>query len=236
MESGGAFKIDYGDYPASVRIKNTVLRLVFETRWRRFYSSRKINYVHSRLADGTAPIGIRELRREWAGWSNAQKVDFALAAEAARSADAKWIIPFLARTGEPEICARIALCIARQLPKRQAFRLLSRLYKVALFEDKGNILQAIGALKTREARRFLEEKLEAFWSHPVMRTKMLFGNQIAMYCAGCIADLIALGVPAELLASKVRFLLRHPDRFTRQFARMSLPKPPQVRRVRAARV
>ncbi len=207
-------KIIFGDeYPAAV-MSETGIRMPLhrETRFSRFYYSakHKNGAEISRFMDGTATITAAELQRDWASWPEKIRSDFCQSCVwLSGQADFSEMLRFITQNGSsPEWCA-VALSVASELPRDEAFAFLVQALNQTEIGETANLTQAIAATKHPEAEAKLRRNLAAIWAHPDLWANEDHMNKVAYDAMTCIEHLIQLGVPPSDFAEQVRQLSEH---------------------------
>jgi len=188
------------------------LPLRHERRFSRSYHSdeHKIGNEVSRFMDGSASITALELKREWPGWTEEIRSDFCQSSYwLHEQTDFPEMIRFIMEHGDPESWSGIALSVASQLPRDEAFDTLFRALRSTELGHGSNISQAIAHTKHPDAEVALGRHLVALWSHPSLWDDDTFINWVGFDVTTCIAHLIELGAPPSDFTEQVRQLSEH---------------------------
>src|SRR5712671_456019 len=95
-----------------------------ERRFSRSYHSdeKKMGSEISRFMDGSASITASELRREWTSWTEETRMDFSQSCSwLHEQPDFPEMLRFIMQHGDPDHWSGIALNVASQLPRDEAF-------------------------------------------------------------------------------------------------------------------
>ncbi len=207
------FKKLYGDeYPTAVVMDGVRLVLRRERRFSRSYQSdeHKMGTEISRFMDGSASITASELQREWPGWTDDMRVDFCQASCWLNGqADFPEMLRFVMQHGETQQWRAIALSVASQLPREEAFDTLVHALRNTELGDASNISQAIAHTKHPDAEATLRSHLVALWSHPSLWQDNDFINWIGFEVTTCIAHLVELGALPSDFTEQVQRLSEH---------------------------
>lgn len=218
----------YGDeYPAAVMENGIRLPLCSERRFSRSYHSDEHNTTSevSRFMDGSASITAAELRQEWPSWKEDVQSDFCLSCcWLQEQADFPDMLRFIMQHGGPEHWSGVALEVASQLPREEAFDILVRALCTMELGQSSNISQAIAHTKHPDAEATLRRHLEALWAHPALWDDDDFINWLGFDATTCIAHLIELDVPPFDFTEQVRKLSEHVCSHNRQSCRNFLSK------------
>ena len=118
----------------------------------------------------------------------------------------------------------IALSVASQLPRDEAFDTLVRALQSTELGQGSNICQAIAHTKHPDAEATLRRHLTALWSHPSIWEDDSFVNWVGFDATTCISHLIELGVPASDFTEQVRKISVHVCSGNRESCRNFLSK------------
>src|SRR5436190_4450207 len=155
----------YGEeYPSAVMMGGIRLPLRRESRFSRSYQSEEHKMVSdvSRFMDGTASITASELQREWPDWTEEMKSDFCQSScWLHEQTDFPEMLRFIMKHGGPEHWSGIALSVASQLPRDEAFDTLVRALRSTELGHSSNISQAIAHTKHPDAEAMLRRHLAA---------------------------------------------------------------------------
>jgi hypothetical protein len=221
-------KKQYGDeYPAAVTMNGIRLPLHRESRFSRSYYSDKhrMGFEVSRFMEGTASITASELQREWSGWAEDMRSDFCQSsAWLHEQADFPVMLRFIMKHGDSTHWSGIALSVASQLPRDEAFDTLVRALHSTELGGSANISQAIAHTKHPDAEATLRRHLAALWSHPALWEDDVFSNQVGFDVTTCIAHLIELGASPSDFTDQVRRLSEHVCSGNRESCRNFLSK------------
>lgn len=221
-------KEQYGDeYPAAIVVDGVRLPLRRESRFSRSYHLDENKVVHefSRFMDGSASISASELQREWPGWTEEMRSDFCQSScFLDGQTDFPEMLRFIMEHGGPDDWSGIALSVASQLPREEAFDILVRALRSTELGRSSNISQAIAHTKHPDAESTLRSHLAALWSHHALWEDDAFVNWIAFDATTCIAHLIELGAPPSDFTEQVRRISEHICAHNRQSCRNFLSK------------
>ena len=103
----------------------------------------------------------------------------------------------------------VALSVASELPRDEAFGLLVRALHHTTIGETSNLAQAIAATKHPDAVNTLRNHLAVLWAHPALWDKADSLNWVAFDATTCIAHLIELGAPPLDFSGHVRQLSEH---------------------------
>ncbi len=206
-------KKQYGDeYPAAVTADGIRMPLRRESRFSRSYHSvkHKTGCEISRFMDGSASITASELQQEWPNWPADIRRDFCQSSDwLDEQADFPEMLRFIMRHGDPEDWSGVALSVASQLPKDEAFNVLVGALRSTELGRTSNIAQAIAHTKHPDAEATLRRHLAALWSNSALWKDSDFINWFGFDATTCIAHLIELGAPPSDFAEQVRQLSEH---------------------------
>ncbi|HYG21426.1 MAG TPA: hypothetical protein VEH04_01505 [Verrucomicrobiae bacterium] len=218
----------YGDeYPKAVIMDGMRLALRSERPFSRSYHSqeRKMGAEISRFMDGSASITASELQQEWPSWTDDIRIDFCQSCSwLHEQLDFPEMLRFIMQHGKPEHWSGIALSVASQLPRDEAFGTLVRALSGGELKHSSNICQAISHTKHPNADATLRRHLATLWSHPSLWEDADFTNWAAFDVATCIAHLIELGAAPTDFTEQVRRLSEHACAGNRRSCRNFLSK------------
>lgn len=221
-------KRQFGDeYPTAVVFDGVRIPLSREGRFSRSYNSkeRKIGTVVSRFMDGSASITAAELEREWPTWGEDERLDFCQSCSWLHGQpDFPDMLRFIMRQGDPDDWSGIAMSVASELPRAEAFDILLRALDSTDIGCRSNLTQAIAITKHPEAEATLRRQLDAAWAHGKLWDNSKFINWVAFDVTTCIEHLIELGAPAIDFDERVRRLSRHACPHNRDSCRNFLSK------------
>jgi hypothetical protein len=221
-------KKQYGDeYPAAIVADGVRMPLHRERRFSRIYDSNdhKVQHEISRFMDGTASITASKLQQEWPGWTDETRMDFCQSCDwLDGQADFPEMLRFIMQHGSSEHWSGIALSVASQLPRDEAFDTLVRALRSTEPGQSSNIAQAIAYTKHPEAEAMLRQHLAALWAHPALWENTEFINSVGFDAIACIVHLIELGAPPSDFTEQVRRLSEHICPHNRESCRNFLSK------------
>src|SRR5262249_27900218 len=140
-------KKQFGDeYPAAVISDGIRYPLRRERRFSRTYQTdkQKMTIWLSRFMDGSASITASELKKEWPDWTDDIRRDFCqFCSWLHGQADFPEMLRYIMQHGEPAHWSGIALDVASQLPRDEAFDTLVRALGRAEPGRSSNIGQGI---------------------------------------------------------------------------------------------
>ena len=187
--------------------------LAVETRFTRYYYASEPNSggcMISRFMDGSASITSAELQREWATWTDEQRIDFCQASVwLHRQPDFPDMLRFIMQHGTSDDWSSIAQSIASQLPNNEAFPFLRDALRARSIGTCANLSQAIATTKHPEAEITLRDHLQQVWRHPCIWKDDGFSNPVAFDATTCICGLIELGALPADFENQVRKLSQH---------------------------
>jgi len=206
-------KRQFGDeYPAAVVIDGVRIPLSGERRFSRSYHSkeRKVGTEVSRFMDGSASITAAELQREWPTWTGDQRMDFCQSCcWLEEQPDFPEMLRFIMQHAGPDEWSGVAMSVASQLPREEAFDILLRALRTVEIGRTSNIGQALAITKHPDAEATLRHHLQAIWAHSAIWDNAEFINYVAFDATTCIAHLIELGAAPADFEEQVRQLERH---------------------------
>lgn len=221
-------KKQYGDeYPAAVVVDGIRLPLSSERRFSRSYrsSEHKLGAEVSRFMDGSASMTASELQQEWPGWTEDMRSDFCQSSCWMHDqSDFSEMLRFIMEHGGPQDWSGIALSVASELPRDEAFDTLVRALRSTELGHSSNISQAIAHTKHPDAEATLRRHLAALWSHPALWDDDAFSNLVSFDVTTCIAHLIELGAAPTDFTEQVRRLSEHVCSRNRESCRNFLSK------------
>lgn len=187
----------------------------YETRWTRHYSKkpeRRLHYIQSRFMDGSTTITLAELERDWAKWSDREKMDFAHSfATWGRVPDREAILRFLVGNGDHRTCWwAIAQSVARELPVDESVPIIRRWCESCEVGQGANYYQAISLTGDSGAHEILKSCFRRIWSTPGLMDDAEFINPIASDAISCIKHTLELNEDAEPYRSAYATLAEHP--------------------------
>lgn len=198
-----------------------------ECRFSRSYYSdeHKMGCEVSRFMDGSASITAADLQRDWAGWTEDMRSDLCQSLRwLDGQADLPEMLRFIMEHGGPEHWSGIALGVASELPREEAFDTLVRALCSMTPGRSSNIAQGIARTKHPDAEATLRNHLSALWSHPTLWDDDAFLNWVGFDVTTCIAHLIELGAPPADFTEQVRRLSEHVCSHNRESCRNFLSK------------
>lgn len=206
-------KMRFGDeYPKAVVMDGVRIPLSRETLFSRWYCSddQKTSHVISRFMDGSTSITAGELQREWPTWTDQQRMDFCQSCcWLNQQSDFADMLRFIMQHGGPSDWSGIALSVASQLPRDEAFQTLLGALHAMDIGRCSNVTQAIAKTKHPAAEATLRHHLQILWADQTLWNNDDFLNWAAFDATTCIAHLIALGAPATSFENHVRRLSQH---------------------------
>jgi hypothetical protein len=119
------------------------------------------------------------------------------------------MLRFIVRHGGPEDWSGIAMSVASQLPRDEAFVSLLGALRATEIGRASNVAQGIAITKHPEAETTLRRHLEAVWAHLRLWDDADFINWVAFEATTCITHLIELGAKPIDFEERVRQLLQH---------------------------
>jgi hypothetical protein len=183
-----------------------------EHRFSRSYRSDdpKMGCQISRFMDGSASMSAEELKREWASWDEAIRADFCNSYAWLRGQpDFPEMLRFILQQGTPIDWANVALSVASELPRDEAFGLLVKALCHTTTFQTSNLTQAIAKTRHPDAETTLRNHLTKVWERPAMWENAEFMNWVAFDATTCVAHLIELGAPPADFSEHVRQLSGH---------------------------
>src|SRR5947207_11049388 len=121
----------------------------------------------SRFMDGSASITASELQQDWRSWREDERSDFCQSCcWLHEQSDFPEMLRFIMQHGRPEHWSGIALSVASQLPRDEAFDALVRALRSTELGQSSNVSQAIAHTKHPDSEATLRKHLAAVWSHP----------------------------------------------------------------------
>jgi hypothetical protein len=218
----------FGDeYPAAVMHDGTRMPLRRESQFTRIYAleEHKAAFHISRFMDGSASISASELQREWANWTEETRLDFCNSCcWLHEQSDFSEILRFIMQHGSPKDWSAVALSVASQFPRDEAFNALVRALHNTDIGHSSNIAQAIAKTKHPDAEATLRRHLATLWIYPTLWYNADFKNWPAFDATTCIAYLVELGAPPADFAEQVRQLSEHVCSGNRDSCRYLLSK------------
>jgi hypothetical protein len=203
----------FGDeYPAAVITDGIRMPLRWEKRFSRFYSSDKPKLSHgiSRFMDGSASITASDLQQEWPGWEEDIRMDFCESCSWLHEQhDFPEMLRFIMQHGGHDHWSAIALNVASQLPRDEAFNFLVRALHSMDIGSSANVEQAIAMTKHPDADATLRSHLATLWRHPALWDNADFMNWVGFDAVTCIAHLIELGASPADFNEQARKLSEH---------------------------
>ena len=208
-----ALKKLFGDeYPVAVMENGIRLPLRHERRFVRSYHSaeHKLGSEVSRFMDGSASITVSELQREWHTWSDRDRIDFCQnCCWLSEQPDFPDMLRFVMQHAAPSEWSGIAMSVASNLPRNEAFDILLRALRTVEIGRASNIAQAIAITKHSEAESTLSKHLETIWAHEALWDGAEFLNWVAFDATTCIGHLIELGAKPSEFEQRVHQLAEH---------------------------
>lgn len=205
-------KIFGEEYPAAVIQDGIRLPLWRESRFMRSYHSKehKLGSEVSRFMDGSASITVSELQHEWHTWTESTRMDFCSScAWLDGQADFPEMLRFIMQHADPDEWSGLANSVAAQLPRDEAFDILTRVLRSVEIGHTANIAQAIALTKHPEAEATLRQHLFAVWAHTGIWDEDKFLNWVAFDATTCIEHLLELGASPVDFEDNVRRLAEH---------------------------
>ena len=199
------------DYPAAVVDNGVRMSLTWEGRFSRSYRSDESKMVVevSRFMDGSASMTAGELRKEWPAWTRSQRLDFCQSCSWLHlQPDFPDMLRLIMEQGGPDDWSGIALSVAGDLPRDEAFALLLPALHAVPLAGACNFAQGIALTKHPEARETLRRHLDDLWSQTRLWDDDEF-NWLAYNATTCIEHLIELGAPPTDFEEQVRRLSQH---------------------------
>ena len=209
-----------------MNIDRSKMKLRRETRWHREYEMEEPGHFfhESRFRDGSATITLPELKEQWGGWSDRERIDFCQELREAGCQEFPDVLRFIMANGEPQHWSGIALYIVRRLPADETIPFLLDAYPKFDSHRASNIIQALAMCGAPEAHKILRHHLQKLWAYPDLFTEAKHINVTAAAAIHCLQHLLDLGEPAEEFRDKYEALLRHPTKSNRQMVQNSLTK------------
>jgi hypothetical protein len=207
-------------------VDKSKMKLRRETRWHREYETQEPGhfFVESKFRDGSVTITLPELKEQWGGWSDWERIDFCQELCQAGCPDLPDVLRFIMANGEPQHWSGIALDIVHHLPADEAITFLFDAYAKSDSGGAGNIIQALSKSGAPEAHKILRKHLQRLWQDPGLFTEEEHINTVAADAAHCLEHLLNLGEPAEEFRDHYEALLRHPTQSNRQIAQNFLTR------------
>jgi hypothetical protein len=175
--------------------------------------------------DGSASITASELQREWPGWTEDMRSDFCQSScWLHEQVDFPEMLRFIMEHGDAKHWSGIALSVASQLPRDEAFDTLVRALRRTELRHSSNISQAIAQTKHPDAEATLRSHLATLWSHSALWDDDTFINWVGFAATTCIAHLIELGASPSDFNEQVRRLSEHVCSGNRNSCRSFLSK------------
>lgn len=228
MVKTDALKKMFGDeYPTAVIVDGIRLPLHREHRFSRSYHSdeHKMGSEVSRFMDGSASITASELQREWHTWTDRLRMDFCQSCcWLHEQSDFQDMLRFIMQHGTPDEWSGVAMSVASQLPRDEAFDILLRALRSVEIGHTSNIAQAISITKHPDAEPTLRRHLDAIWVHDALWEDAEFINWVAFDATTCLAHLIDLGASQGDFEDRVRQLAEHTCARNRNSCRSFLSK------------
>jgi hypothetical protein len=204
----------FGDeYPAAVTADGIRMPVRRESRFSRSYHSDhhpRMELQISRFMDGSASMSAIELKREWASWDEDIRLDFCQnSAWLHGQPDFPEMLRFIMQQGAPSDWSGVALSVASELPRDEAFGLLIRAFQNTAVGKTSNLIQAIAESKHPDAETTLRNHLAELWAHPALWANDDFLNWVAFDATTCIAHLIEFGAAPLDFSDHVSRLSEH---------------------------
>jgi len=205
-------KAAYGkEYQQAMVVNGERISLSRETRFTRiFCRAEKEEHHISRFMDGSTAISAEELQREWPTWTEEQRVEFCQACcWLTGQSDFPQMVRFIMEHAGPDEWSGIAMSVASELPRDEAFDILLRALRSTDIGRSSNITQAIALTRHADAEPTLRAHLQTLWQNPGLWDDDEFLNWIAFEATTCISHLLELGVLAAEFEEQVRGLSEH---------------------------
>ena len=203
----------YGkEYPAAVVVDRVRLPLQKERRFSRSYylAKRRMGSEVSRFMDGTASITLTQFQAEWPTWTEGERLDFCEnCCWLSGQSDFPDMLRFIVKHGCHDDWSAIALPIASDLPRDEAFKTLLGMLRKAKAGKASNLAQGIAQTKHPKAERTLRKHLQSIWAHKSLWGDDKFINWVAFDATTCIAHLIEIGASPSDFQDQVRQLSQH---------------------------
>ena len=183
-----------------------------ETRFSRHYDSadRKRGTTISRFMDGSASITLAKLVQDWPTLTERDRMDFCQSCCWLRGqADFPDMLRFLIEHGRADEWSALALPIAANLRRDEAFEFLVGALHKTRVGKRSNFAQAIAQTKHRKAEAALRRHFQSAWSHKSLWSDDKFINWVAFDATTCIAHLVELGASPRDFEKQVRKLSEH---------------------------
>ena len=188
----------------------------YETRWTRHYSKkphRRMRYSESRFMDGSATITLAELERDWAKWTDSEKMDFShsFATWGRDVPERAEILRFLVANGDHESCWwAIAMSIAIEFPVEESVPVIRAWCESSKVGHAANYHQAIALTGDPTAHAILEAGFRRTWNTPGLMNDDEFINQIASDAIWCMKHMLELAEDPERFRAAYVALTGHP--------------------------
>ena len=206
-------KASYGEaYPKAMMADGERVPLKRETRFTRIFSQADEKHEHhiSRFMDGSASITASELQREWPAWTDNERMDFCQSCCWLQGqSDFPEMLRFIMQHAGPDVWSGVAMSVATELPREEAFDILLRALRTLDLGHTSNITQAIALTKHPDAEATLRRHFSAVWKHGALWEPAEFINWVAFDATTCISHLIELGASPAGFEEQVRGLSEH---------------------------
>jgi hypothetical protein len=206
-------KASFGqDYPEAIVADGERIPLSRQTKFTRIFcqSGKKEEHHLSRFMDGSASITAAELQTEWSTWDDGQRTDFCQSsAWLCGQADFPLMLRFIMQHGGSDDRSGVAMSVATELPRNEAFDILLRELRTVPIGRTANITQAIALTKHPDAEATLRAHLHTLWTHEGLWEDDEFINWIAFDATTCISHLLEIGASPAGFDDQVRQLSNH---------------------------
>lgn len=198
-------------------------KLVHEDRWSRVFEVEPNYYAYESKfeADGLS-ASVEQIRAEWEGWSDSERLNFAKAFRHKRTFGKREeeIVEFLMQNGDERIWSTIALLLTQHSEKSVVLSFLLERLKVGT-EPKSNYIQALYVLRDAGALPGLHAL------HDRLREQIHSAQAdrwaICDFLKCCEAMVFLEG--GENYRDEIRGFLGHPDEVVRGQATIALAGP-----------
>jgi hypothetical protein len=211
------------EYPAAITILGIRRPLEFETRFIRPFREPHLPHPHefriSRFVDGSASITLSQLERQWATWTEADRLDFCVSIDDLQlleQPDLPAMVGFIARHGNPDELSAVAPAFCRLFTPAESFELAVLALQRSQVGRTSNIMQAIALTNDLRAQAVLREQLQTIWTEPSLWMDADFVNGVAFDAVNCIWYLMKLSAPPVEFEDAVRRLSAHSCRRVRE--------------------
>ncbi len=187
---------------------------IADTRWSHYADG-----YHARLADGTATITLKQLKREWRDWDASQRVDFCLSFAFAHDIPDRFrILRFLVANGDHDCWPVFAHSLPSEFWPDEAVEILCQWADSCPAGEASSYLNALGILhlhkdheqEISDARSFLRRYLKDTMLTEGLISDSVSCNEIAYDALVCVESLVSLGEDREILRGPHHLLRTHP--------------------------